>query len=56
MRSVLDTILFVCIIISTIIATYITVHHVVLKHNHTSYDPWLLPVMLAVLLQMYENR
>ncbi len=56
MRSTIDMILFISIIVSTLIATYITVQHVVLKNNHKSYDTWLLPALLAVLLQMYENK
>ncbi len=51
-----NNILFISLIISCLLAGYITFKHIVMKHSQTYFDNWLFPVLLAMVFQMIENR
>ena len=53
---VIDNILFISLIISCILAGYVTFKHIILKNPQTCYDNWLFPVLLAMVFQMIENK
>ena len=51
----IERIMFGFVIINTILAAIVTFSHLFLNKKFQCYDSWLLPVFLAMLLQMYEN-
>lgn len=54
-EDLLEMIMVFIIVIGTIVSLIITIQHLCGK-THRSYDPWLLPVFGAMLLQMIGNR
>ena len=54
MTITIERVMFGLVIITTILAAIVTVHHLFLKKMQC-YDSWLFPVFLAMFLQMYEN-
>ena len=54
MRNLLEWVLFISLLISTIIAGYVTFQHVVMKRSQRCYDSWLFPALFALLLQSWN--
>jgi hypothetical protein len=52
----LNNILYASLLISCVLAGYITFQHIIAKRHQTCYDSWLFPVLLAMVLQVTENR
>jgi len=55
MKLTLTTTLWTVIILGIIVATLITGYHLLIG-AHASYDNWLLPVFLAMALQLYNGH
>jgi hypothetical protein len=54
MKTTVELILFVSLLISTIIAGYVTFQHIIMKRNQRCYDSWLFPALFALLLQSWN--
>ena len=54
-EEILEMIMVFIIIVGTLVSLIITVQHLCGK-THRSYDPWLLPVFAAMLLQILGNK
>lgn len=50
---ILDTILFVAVFLGLVTSILITVQHIFFG-PHKTYDNWLLPVFIAVALQLWD--
>ena len=54
MRTTIEMILFIALLVATVIAAYVTFQHVILKKSQRCYDSWLLPALFALLLQSWN--
>ena len=55
MASPIEYMLVLSVVLGLIAASVITFQHM-MQGNHRAYDNWLLPVFLAVALQIYNGR
>ncbi len=52
MLNTLERILFISLLVSTLIAGYVTFQHVIMKRTQRCYDSWLFPALFALLLNI----